>query len=252
MIHKLAAACGVSYALYQSYAIYRLYHPLNLFIIKYPKDTESYEEFSEAKALKRAFVAKNRTRPQLDQPIGEVLVEPYLPLDEIKEYQKRTKSEVFYLNLAEINTIEDYFKYVYELFVIKPEREQLLDDSESLGMHTLLGYAGKELMRSTFEHTGLDGFSMFDPQWILFRFLKLTGKRDKIEKVSSPRYPIIVIDNAHKLNFEDKEYTAISYLTMYWLETLLHERKAHAMMISQTSLAQQFEEYAKLKNKVTS
>ena len=252
MIRKVATACGAAYALYQSYAIYRLYHPTPIFKFNYRTDSDPYEQYPEAKALKKAFVQKSRPNLEFKQPTGELLIEHYLPLDKIQQYQKDSKSEVFYLDLADIPlTQEDYFQYIYKLLRSPPQLEELIEPSGDFGVHTLLSYIAKELIRSTHENTNIDGFSYVDPQWVLYRFFKITGNSDKYEKITAARYPIVVIESAQKLNFKTEESRAITFLLLYWMESLLDNRAAHVMMVSESDLTPLFDEYEQLKTKVT-
>jgi hypothetical protein len=252
MIAKVATACGAAYALYQSYAIYQLYHPTPIFQFNYRTDDNPYEQYPEAKALKKAFVRKNRSDLEFKQPTGEVLIEPYLPLDKINQYQKDSKSQIFYLDLADIPlTQEDYFQYIYKLLRSPPELEDLIEPSGDFGVHTLLSYIAKELIRSTYENTNIDGFSYGDPQWVLYRFFKITGNSDKYKKITAPRYPIVVMDNAQKLSFKTEESRAITFLLLYWMESLVDDRVAHVMMVSESDLTKLFDEYEQLKTKVT-
>jgi len=252
MIRKVATACGAAYALYQSYAIYQLYHPKPIFQFNYRTDDNPYEQYPEAKALKKAFVQKNRSDLEFKQPTGELLIEPYLPLDKINEYQKDSKSQVFYLDLADIPlTQEDYFQHIYKLLRSPPDLEALITPTGDFGVHTLLSYIAKELIRSTYENTDIDGSSYGDPQWILYRFFKLTGNFDKYENITAPRYPIVVIDNAQKLSFKTEESRAVTFLLFYWMESLLDDRLAHVMMVSESDLTKLFDEYEQLKTKVT-
>lgn len=178
-------------AAYQSWGIYKIYHPSSNF--------KGGLERLHAEAAKHPDVktdlASSLPKGEFPVPDGIFRVRHDLPFNDLLTYVNTTHADILYLNFKDFPLEKgNLYKYILQKVDFPYEKADVTDEEGEENLGSLLRYLSLRMVEKMTEHRPTHIKSNFSPQaWLEF-FFRRFGVSSSMESFYTARFPLIIVE----------------------------------------------------------
>lgn len=170
---------------YQTWGVYKIFHPSSNF--------KGGLEYLEAEAAKHPV--QNAPPAELPVPDGIFRVRAVLPGQDILNYVRNTRSDVFYLNFHDFQLDQvSLYRYLVDKAAMPLDKSDITDDQGEEDLGSLLKHLSLKMIEKMTEHRVTMQRSSFSPQaWLQF-FYERFYKPEELQAFYAARFPVVIVE----------------------------------------------------------